>query len=184
MDKVATVHGRFQGLHWGHMEYLDAAKKRCEHLFIGITHPLIKLTNPAHNAYSVEETNPNRNLDSSNPFTYYQRYVMIKNSLLEYGFRQNEFDIIPFPIENPDLLLQFIPSPARHYITIYDAWGEKKYNMLRGLGLDVEILWTRRNSERFTSGTEVRRRIRANEDWVDLVPPAVFKFIQENDLQI
>jgi len=178
MDKIATVHGRFQGLHWGHMEYFAAAKKRCEHLFIGITHPLI------NTAYSVEETNPDRNLDASNPFTYYQRYVMIKNSLLEYGFAQNEFDIVPFPIESPELLSQFIPSPAKHYITIYDSWGEKKYNMLKNLGLDVEVLWTRDNSERFTSGTEVRRRIRANEKWASLVPPAVFRFIQENNLRI
>ena len=35
--KTGVIHGRFQGLHNGHMEYLLTAKKRCDFLVIGIT---------------------------------------------------------------------------------------------------------------------------------------------------
>ena len=175
---VATVHGRFQGLHWGHMEYLTEAKKRCNHLFVGITHYLINTFSPADKAY------PTRYLSTSNPFSYFDRYIMLKNSLIEYGLKQSEFDIIPFPIENTDLLLQFIPPKAKHYMTIYDQWGCHKYKLLTELGLDVEVMWIRDNSERFSSGTEVRRRIRENEEWESLVPPAVYKYIRDNDIRI
>ena len=39
MVETGVIHGRFQVLHLKHMEYLLAAKMRCQTLYIGITHP-------------------------------------------------------------------------------------------------------------------------------------------------
>ena len=36
---TGVVHGRFQVLHLKQMEYILAAKMRCQTLYIGITHP-------------------------------------------------------------------------------------------------------------------------------------------------
>ncbi len=37
MDKIGVIHGRFQMLHIGHMEYLLAGKERCNYL-LGSVH--------------------------------------------------------------------------------------------------------------------------------------------------
>ena len=39
MHEVGVIHGRFQGLHLAHMEYLLAGKSRCRFMYIGITNP-------------------------------------------------------------------------------------------------------------------------------------------------
>ena len=39
LDPIGVIHGRFQMLHHGHMEYLLAGKKRCQRLIIGISNP-------------------------------------------------------------------------------------------------------------------------------------------------
>ncbi|MEG0356005.1 MAG: nicotinate-nucleotide adenylyltransferase, partial [Lachnospiraceae bacterium] len=39
MVKIGLIHGRFQVLHLKHMEYILAAKMRCNTLYIGITNP-------------------------------------------------------------------------------------------------------------------------------------------------
>ncbi len=71
MDKVGVIHGRFQGLHLGHMEYLMAGFQRCEHLFIAITNFDIESEKPKN------EANPTRTSKNSNPFSYFHRYMMI-----------------------------------------------------------------------------------------------------------
>ena len=60
-DKIGVIHGRFQGLHHGHMEYLLAGMDRCEHLFIGITNYDTTEKKPDN------EANPTRASSSSNP---------------------------------------------------------------------------------------------------------------------
>ena len=39
MTRTGIVNGRFQVLHLKHMEYILAAKMRCDKLYIGITNP-------------------------------------------------------------------------------------------------------------------------------------------------
>ena len=56
-------------------------------------------------------------------------------------------------------------------MTIYDDWSLEKKATLESLGCNVEIMWQRSNAEKFTSGTEVRRRIVEGLPWQDLVPP-------------
>jgi hypothetical protein len=50
---IAVVHGRFQPLHLGHMEYLLAGAERCRTLIVGITNP-----DPWH--VKLEPTDPAR----------------------------------------------------------------------------------------------------------------------------
>ena len=173
MDELGVIHGRFQVLHLGHVEFILAAKARCRHLIIGIT-------NPEPEASGYDNTCPHRSQQSANPFTYYERHQMLVALLTEAGVARADYDIVPFPINFPDKLGYYAPGNAKYYLTIYDAWGEKKLEVLRGLGLEVSVLW--RDRERITSGQEVRTLIAAAKPWAHLVPATVHQFILKHGL--
>ena len=174
-DQLGVVHGRFQLLHNEHIKYILAAKARCDHLIIGICNPDATLTK-----YAAE--NPHRSQIASNPFTYYERYQMIHGAMIEHGITLNEFDIVPFPINHPELIFNYAPSEAKFYMTIYDEWGRSKKKMLEDIGCHVEVMWQRDISEKVLSGTDVRTCIRMNMDWKQYVPQFVYQYIQQNHL--
>jgi len=175
-SEVGVIHGRFQPLHLGHMEYLLEGKKRCKFLYIGITNPDPSLTKPV-------DVNPHRSEESANPFTYYERQAMLVEAMLEVGVKRWEFEIVPFPINVPGLLRYYTPTDATYYVTIYDEWGDYKLDVLNSLGLKTEVMWRRSPSQRLTSGAEVRELMRKNGNWESLVPPAVAKVIRERGLE-
>ncbi|MCI8478621.1 MAG: nicotinate-nucleotide adenylyltransferase [Oscillospiraceae bacterium] len=175
-DPLGVIHGRFQGLHLGHMEYLLAGVARCDHLLVGITNYDPVLAQP------TELEGLHRAKADANPFTFYERMVMIRDSLTEAGLDRSAFDIVPFPVEFPEHIRNFAPPEAVYYMTIYDQWGEHKRQVLTELGLRVEVMWTRDDSQRLTSGTEVRRLITQGEPWEHLVPPAVRRYVTQNGL--
>lgn len=174
-DILGVIHGRFQLLHNEHMKYILAGKKRCEHLIIGICNPDISLTKYA-------DANPHRSQAISNPFTYYERLQMIQGSMLEYGIALDEFDIVPFPINYPELIFSYVPQDAKFYMTIYDEWGVEKKKMLEKIGCNVEVMWQRDISEKVLSGTDVRSCIRDDMDWEQYVPQFVYRYIKQNCL--
>jgi nicotinamide-nucleotide adenylyltransferase/phosphinothricin biosynthesis protein PhpF len=165
---TGVAHGRFQPLHLGHLEYLLASKAQCQVLVIGITNPDPTLT-------VFEPTEINRSDEAANPYTYYERYLMVESALAASGIPRNKFRIVPFPHGFPELLRYYTPPDARHFITIYDDWGEAKLERLRGLGLEVEVLW--RRAAKVTSGSEIRLRIQSGQSWGHLVAPGVAKTI-------
>lgn len=175
MKELGAAFGRFQILHLGHMEYLLEAKKRCRHLIIGITNP-----DPGITKYS--ESCPHRSDKESNPFTFYERLKMAEAAMLESGIPREEFTVVPVPINYPERIPYYIPMEAEIFLTIYDAWGWERKKIIEQLGYELEVLWVRTDDTRITSGTEVRRRIRCQEDWQQLVPPAVFRYMNENGL--
>lgn len=175
MDKIGVIHGRFQMLHIGHMEYLLAGKERCEYLIIGITNPDSSLT-------KYSDSNPHRSTSLANPLTYFERFQMINAAMVEAGVKRNEFDIVPFPINYPELIFNYTPRSARYYMTIYDEWSKEKQLSLQKLGCNIEVMWTRTNSEKITSGSEVRDCIVHNKPWKHLVPKAVYNYIIQNGI--
>lgn len=174
-SKIGVIHGRFQGLHMGHMEYLMAGLNRCEFLYIGITNPDPKLS--AEDVHDLK-----RSSDDANPFTYYERAMMIRDALLEAGINRNRFETVPFPINFPELIHCYAPLSATFFVTIYDQWGQHKLDTLNQLGVKTDLMWTRTMDERFSTGQEVRKLIKAGESWTQLVPPAVAHYIKNNQL--
>ena len=173
---VGVIHGRFQMLHNGHMEYLLAGKERCDYLIIGIS-------NPDSSLVKFSEANPHRSAAGANPLTFQERFQMIKAAMLEAGVPREEFDIVPFPINFPELLFNYVPQDAKFYMTIYDEWSEEKQRSLQSLGCDVEVMWRRSNDEKEISGTEVREAIVSGADWKRLVPPSVYDYVQQHGLE-
>ena len=124
MKDIGVVNGRFQVLNLKHMEYILAAKMRCQKLFIGLTNP-----DTLHTRDSVNDEN--RSAKSANPLTYYERYEMIRGAMREFKVPDSEYDILPFPINCPEYILQYVPKDATFYLGICDEWDEEKYKILR-----------------------------------------------------
>lgn len=177
MVATGVVNGRFQVFHLKHMEYLLAAKMRCNKLYIGLTNP--------DNTYVRETVNDeNRSAKSANPLTYYERCQMIRGALREFNVPDVEYEFIPFPINRPDYILQYAPQDAVYYTGICDEWDEEKYKILRSLGLEIEILWRRGPEEKGVTASWIRSCIATDEEWAHLVPKSVYEYLTGNDLDL
>ena len=173
--KTGVIHGRFQGLHNGHMEYLLTAKKRCDFLVIGITNFLGNAVDS-----EISRIDDHRLSEEGNPFSFYERLEMISGALIEAGVPREEFTVVPFPIENPEQIKNFVPGNAVYFMTIYDEWGKEKKKRLEELGLSVEVMWERTEAQKPISGSLVRERIKSGKEWKNLVPPFVYNYITGN----
>jgi len=170
--ETGVIHGRFQILHNDHVKFLLAGKKLCNHLIVGITNPDPSLTK-AHNS------NPHRSTLIANPMTYYERYVMVRDTLLENGLELPEFSIVPFPINVPELLKYYVPMDALFFLSIYDGWGRQKKEYLESLGLKVHVLWEVTLEEKGLSGSDIRNSMLKGEPWEHLLPVAVVKLVKK-----
>jgi len=168
---LAVIHGRFQPLHLGHLEYLLAGAARCQTLLVGITNPDPWTT-------AREAADPDRGLAGSNPCTFYERYLMVEAALTGDGVTRDRLRIVPFPHSFPERLAHYAPRDAVYLLTVYDAWGEAKLDRFRRLGLRTEVMW--RRSDKPISGSRVRLAIAAGDgQWQHLVPARVAEVIKE-----
>lgn len=169
-ESLAVIHGRFQPLHLGHIEYLLAGAELCEVLVIGITSP-----DPWQ--MGEEDSDVNRGKQESNPCTYYERYLMIEGAMTDAGVAREAIRIVPFPHSYPERLRYYAPTDALYMLSIYDDWGETKLERFRQLGLRVHELW--RRTEKLTSGSKIRALMRDDRDWQRWVPLATARVIRE-----
>ncbi len=175
-EKIAVVHGRFQILHHGHMEYILKAKALADHIIIGICNPEIELT-------KYNKICPHRSKISANPLTYYERMECIEGSLIEAGLSRDQFDIVPFPINFPERILNYAPKDAKYYMTIFEPWGEEKERILsQELDLDVEVIQRGTFEDKKCNSTEIRGKIYRGEDWKKDVPNYVYRYITQHKL--
>ena len=175
MTETGVIHGRFQVLHNDHLKYLLAGWKRCKHLVVGITNPDPTLTRD-------DPADPERSLPTSNPLSYYERYMLIQTALLEAGLKAEKFAVAPFPINLPEIYRHYVPLEAVFFLTIYDAWGERKLHHFESLGLKTEILWRKRLEEKGLSGASIRKKMISGEPWEHLTPPSTARLLKEWDI--
>ena len=166
MIETGVIHGRFQVFHKDHLRYLLAGKARCRHLVVGITNPDPSLT-------VADDADPQRHEPYANPLTYFERYVMIRDVLLEAGLSEQEFSLVPFPVNRPDLYRFYVPLGGTFFLTIYDDWGRRKKEMFESVGLKIEILWEKSPETKGLVGGDIRKRMARGEPWETMVPPAV-----------
>ena len=62
---------------------------------------------------------------SANPLTYFERLEMIRDTLLDFKVPREDFEIVPFPVENPEFLLQYVPEEAVCFMGICDEKTRK-----------------------------------------------------------
>lgn len=170
MHSVGVIHGRFQVLHNDHLRYLLEGKTRCDHLVVGITNPDPLLSRE-------DEADPVRSTLLANPLTYFERYTMVRAALIEKGIAGEEFSVVPFPINLPELYRHYVPVDAVFFMTICDRWGERKHELLVAQGLHVEVMWRRTPDAKGLTGSEIRRRMLCGEPWQHLVPPSAARLL-------
>lgn len=155
------MHGRFQPFHNEHLEYLRLAAARSEELLVGIT-------NPETDRAPEEAMAADRHRPEQNPYSYWQRMLMIEAVLESEGL---DGRIVPFPTSEPERLHAYLPAGGTHYLRVFDAWGEEKVRRLKELGLDVVVLQP--GAEKILSASDVRAMMRDGGPWRDLVPSPV-----------
>lgn len=173
--KEGSVHGRFQPLHLGHLEYILAAKKKCDFLWIGITQP-------ETNELTKIVADPHRSIPFNNPLSYIERSEMIINTLVDEGVSRDEFSIIPFPVETPEKLHDFLPKSIPIFTTVCEEWNLYKINLLQSFGYQVIVLWERQVKK--YEGIVIREKIKNNdESWKDMVKPATIEIIEKYNIR-
>lgn len=170
-----SVHGRFQPFHNEHLEYVLEAKKRCDFLWIGIT------------KYDITPTDSNllgrhRERPESNPLTFFERVEIIGESLVDAGLDRRAFGFVPFPIEAPHRLPNFMPISIPCFTTVCEEWNREKIDVLKGLGYDVIVLYER--VLKGVNGSAIRRDIAQGGDaWRSQVPRAAAEAVTRFDLR-
>ena len=170
----ASVHGRFQPLHNEHMEYILKAKEHCDFLWVGITMPE---TGIHSNPLGRERERP-----ASNPLTYFERAKIIRGALQDSGIPSKSFECVPFPIETPVILPNFLPVTIPCLTTICEEWNREKVEVLKNCGYPVHILFER--TRKLITGVNIRQLILDNDtSWEQLVPAAALKELKGLDIR-
>src|SRR5262245_52735656 len=123
-----VICGRFQPFHAGHLAYAIEATRRCQFLWIGIT-------NPDPSTFALHTANPMRSLQSSNPFTFFERLLMVRQALSDAAVDIKRFAIVPFPIHSPGVIRSYVPISSVFFHAVYDEWGIAKQQLIEQSGL-------------------------------------------------
>jgi len=168
---LGAVSGRFQPFHLGHLEYVLEAHKRCRSLVIGIRNPdpFSAVSHPL----DVRKSGP-----SANPFTFYERMLMIEQSLSARRIPKDSFHIVPFPMGAPWRTKYYVPKSAVLFAATFEDWSEAKTTILRRQGYRVFVFRTGGLHDRPVSGSDIRRRMREGRPWEYLVPAPVARVIR------
>lgn len=167
---VGHVHGRFQPFHDGHLAYCTWAARECDELLVGITN-----ADPSH--VRREDADPDRDDPRNNPFRYYERHRMVTDALdaADLGVR---VQVLPFPINRPELWESYAPADAVHFLRVLEAWHEVKADRLRDAGRTVRTT----RATRRVSGTGLRDAMAVGDDsWRASVPAAVARVVDDID---
>ncbi len=176
MVKQGCVHGRFQPPHLEHLEYMQEAKRRCEHLQIGITQfDIVDLVGC--------DVDPHRSIRYSNPFTYSERCEIISQMFDGIGIASSEYSFTPFPIDEPDKLGMYINPDVVCYTTIRDQWNMEKIQRLQKHNYEVIVLWDKSDEEKITA-SEIRDYAKeGNPKWQEKVTPVVAEYLNSVDFE-
>jgi len=149
----ALIIGRFQPFHLGHLRLIEFAAKEVDSFIVGIG--------------SSQESNTREN-----PFSAEERRRMIENSLA--GIK---FEILEIPdINNNDLWVSHVKKIIPEFDSVYTN-TELERHLFKEAGCEVrETPFFDRGNY---SGTEIRRRILAGEEWKRLVPEGTLKVMEE-----
>lgn len=152
--------GRFQPFHKGH---LYAVKRILEEV-----DELIIVVGSAQMSHELD-----------NPFTAGERIEMIRRALDAEGIDRGRYMLIPIPDAPAHTVwVSMVESQTPRFDVVYTNQPLTRRLMLEA-GYEVRgiELYERERYE----ATEIRRRILVGEDWRDLVPEEVYRYLMEID---
>ena len=152
--------GRFQPFHKGHLEVAKRILKEIDELVI-----------------VVGSAQYSHRLD--NPFTSGERITMIRKALQEENVKLSRIWIVPVPdIHQHALWVSQIVGYAPKFDVVY-ANEPLTRRLFMEAGFKVKLIpFIKRE---VYLATEIRKRMSSGENWKELVPNAVAKFIEEID---
>ena len=159
--ELIAITGRFQPFHRDHLELVRIGLDRATRVIIGITNPDDRSLRPV-------ETSPHRHLGTANPFTYYERQRMIRNSLLGDGVAAADFGIVPFPLDVPSVWHSYVPVGTAQLVRLFSAWEQDKARRLREAG--YEVVEIEGDMQTRIAATAIRTAIANGSSWRNLVP--------------
>lgn len=142
--------GRFQPFHQGHLQVLQSISDQYENIIIGVGSSQYRDT-------------------SDNPFSFEERKQMISESLDSVGI--HNFRVVSIPdLHNPPKWVAHVRSIISNFdIVITNNAFTKELFLQKGYQVKDTGFF---DKDRF-SGKEIRRRIKDDETWEDLVPQPV-----------
>ena len=152
--------GRFQPFHYGHLYAVEKILEEVDHLIIVVGSAQI-----SH--------------EHDNPFTAGERIEMIRSALDSVGINNEVYMIIPIQDAPAHRVwVSFVESQIPRFDLVYSNQPLTR-RLLIEAGYTVKGIRLFKR-EKFESN-EIRRRILENEDWKELVPPEVYRVVQEID---
>ncbi len=150
--------GRFQPVHNGHLFTIHQILDRDEDLVIAI--------GSAQYSHTPD-----------NPFSGGERIMMLKRALIDENFPLERIDIVPVP----DIHIHPLWVAHLRSLVPYFQKGYTHNPLVRRLFRDagVEVGEASLLDRTRYSGTHIRRLIRENGPWQELVPPGVAALIQK-----
>lgn len=180
-NKYGYYHGRFQPFHNGHLKVVKAMLAEHRQIILGISNPFRApaVFNDNEKQELKDDVNNETRAPKNNPWTYWQRLLMIRKSLQDEHIDLDRVIIIPnlrfshydlnevnFPKEQ--CVIWIMPSQIHNQI-ILDNYRQD--------GWEVRII---KKEERVTSGTKIRNFIRANNpEWEKYVPKGIAEIIKK-----
>ena len=163
MVKHGLFVGRFQPVHKGHVEVIKRIMKEVDELVIVV----------GSSQYS-------HRLD--NPFTAGERITMIRKALEEEGIQLPRIWIIPVPdVHQHALWVSQIVGYSPKFDVVY-ANEPLTRRLFIEAGFNVEPMPMIKREVYLA--TEIRKRMLAGENWKELVPSSVAKFIKDIDGEV
>lgn len=171
---IGMILGRFQVFHNGHLTYLLKAKEYCDFMIIGITNP---------DPIRMQKTKSAIHRDEiwANPLTYYERMKMLQKVCEEYHIGKENYDIVPIPLDVPEIIKYYIPEDILIMVTIHDDWSIEKKKRLENEGYKVKVILDEYGLERLSS-TEIRKYIADGKQYSHCVPVSVYEYLCDNAL--
>jgi nicotinamide mononucleotide adenylyltransferase len=115
--------------------------------------------------------------------TYFERHEMLLNVLEEFKIKREDFEIIPFPISHPEILLGYTPPDATYYMSIITPWDRERLRILELLGLRTEVIWQKDISEIGVTANDIRQLIQdGDSNWQLQVPKSVSEYIVNHQI--
>jgi cytidyltransferase-like protein len=129
---LACVTGRFQPFHNGHWELVADALTAADHVIIGIT-------NPDRRSWAAHPDSGHRHRPDANPLSYWERHRIIDAVLRERGVHER-CDIVPFPLDQPDVWSSYVPTDAIQFVRAFTDWERSKAEVLANGGYRVRLI--------------------------------------------
>lgn len=168
---AGCVTGRLQPVHNGHLELFRMVLAAGLRLIVGITNP----DPPSREAHPDHDS---RHLAENNPFTFHQRLTMVHAALASAGISPVRYDIVPFPLHNPERVEHYVPLDVVQYVRVFSSpWEAGKADMLRGYGYTVELVDG--DGEHRITASSIREAYRLGRPWRDLVPAPVADLVDD-----